>query len=203
MQKELRTFDIADLRVETREDGKRRIIGHAAVFNSLSEDLGGFREMIAPGAFADSIGKDDVRALFNHDTNLVLGRNKSGTLRLSEDEQGLRTEIDLPDTQLAADLSELMARGDISQMSFGFTVRKDDQDWEKKGDGVWMRTIRKVTRLLDVSVVTFPAYPQTDAAVRMLGEIQAASERDMSAAQAARNLVLRVQQQRARMLTVF
>lgn len=174
--KEIRTFDLKETRFETREDGTRRISGHAAVFNQWSEDLGGFREQISRGAFASAIGADDVRALFNHDTNQVLGRNKSGTLTLLEDERGLLSEIILPDTQLARDLEVLMKRGDINQMSFAFSISKDGQEWKKQADGVWERTISKVSRLYDVSVVTIPAYPQTDAAIRAMKEFESSAE---------------------------
>lgn len=144
------------------EDGNT-IHGYAAVFNSMSEDLGGFREIIAPGAFSDTLDAD-VRALWNHDANHVLGRTKSGTLRLYEDQRGLRVEIDAPEA--AGWILDSMRRGDVDQMSFGFRTR-DDQ-WEMK-DGYPLRTLRKVD-LFDVSVVTFPAYPETDAAVRSLEE---------------------------------
>lgn len=164
---ERRHFTLDALRVETREDGKRRIVGHAAVFNQFSEDLGGFREQIAPGAFADAIQTDDVRALFNHNPDHVLGRNLAGTLKLSEDSRGLAIEIDPPDTQLARDLLVSMERGDINQMSFGFSVRPNGQNWAKDDDGKVIRTLTKV-RLFDVSPVTFPAYPQTDVAARDL-----------------------------------
>lgn len=167
---EIRVFKHDEFRYEKREDGTRRIVGHAAVFDQWSEDLGGFREKIAAGAFADAIGRDDVRALFNHDTNQVLGRNTAGTLTLLEDERGLLSEIILPETQLARDLEALMKRGDINQMSFAFSIDKAGQDWQKKGDADWERTITKIERLYDVSVVTFPAYPQTDAAVRAMKE---------------------------------
>lgn len=172
---ERRVLVVDDLRIEEREKEGARIVGHAAVFNSLSEDLGGFREMIAPGAFAEAIGRDDVRALFNHDSNIVLGRSRSGTLKLSEDERGLLSEITLPDTQQARDLAVLMKRGDVTQMSFAFSVHKDDQDWKKNGEGPWERTIRKVSRLYDVSPVTYAAYPQTDAAVRCMQEFEEAA----------------------------
>lgn len=181
--RETRAFSLTEVRIEAREDGKgQRIIGHAAVFNLLSEDLGGFREQISAGAFKDAISKDDVRALFNHDDNFVLGRNKASTLVLAEDEKGLRTVIDLPDTQLARDLAVSMQRGDINQMSFAFQVRREDQNWEKTGEGPWIRTINRVERLWDVSVVTYPAYPQTDAAVRALKDIQEAARRDSESA---------------------
>ena len=158
---ERRTYPIAELRVEQVE-GSPKIEGYAAVFNQLSEDLGGFRERIAPGAFGESLAMDDVRALFNHDPNYVLGRSTSGTLRLAEDAHGLRIEIDPPDTQWARDLTATMKRGDISQMSFGFTTQADK--WTTEND----QTIRELqkARLFDVSVVTYPAYPQTVAQAR-------------------------------------
>jgi hypothetical protein len=142
---------------------KRTITGYAAVFNALSEDLGWFREKIAPGAFAESLRRgDDVRALVNHDANLVLGRSASGTLRMSEDATGLLVEIDPPDTQVARDLVVSMERGDITQMSFGFYTER--QEWDETKDPI-VRTLLQV-RLFDVSVVTYPAYPQTDVSVR-------------------------------------
>ncbi len=163
---------LGDLTVERRDGDLPKIRGYAAVFNNLSDDLGGFREQITAGAFADAIGRDDVRALVNHDPNLVLGRNRSGTLIMREDANGLAVEITPPDTQAARDLVALMERGDVSQMSFAFTVSKDDQSWERTGTGPWIRTIRKVQRLFDVSVVTYPAYPSTSAAMRALEQHQ-------------------------------
>lgn len=164
---ERRHFIVDKLQVETREDGKRRIMGHAAVFNQLSEDLGGFREQIAPGAFEEAIKADDVRALYNHNPDHILGRNLAGTLKLSEDARGLAIEIDPPDTQIARDLLVSMERGDINQMSFGFSVKPNGQNWAKNDEGQVIRTLTRV-RLYDVSPVTFPAYPQTDVAARAL-----------------------------------
>lgn len=153
-------------------DGKPTIRGYAAVFNQLSGDLGGFREQLSQGAFTDALQTSDVRALINHDSNLVLGRSTSGTLTMREDSTGLSVEITPPDTQAARDLVELMRRGDVSQMSFAFTVAKEDQQWKRDGEGPWIRTIKRVKGLYDVSVVTYPAYPQTSAAVRALEEVQ-------------------------------
>ena len=162
------------LTVEERGEAKKPIIrGHAAVFNQLSEDLGGFREQIAAGAFAEAIQKDDVRALLNHDPNFVLGRSGAGTLRMTEDAHGLAVEIDPPDTQAARDLLVSMKRGDITQMSFGFSVRPNGQNWAKDDAGQYVRTLTRV-RLFDVSPVTYPAYPQTDVAVRSLTEVRQA-----------------------------
>jgi HK97 family phage prohead protease len=157
----------ANIRIEARAEGGDTIKGHAAVFNSLSEDLGGFREKLLPGAFRNVL-RDDVRALINHDSNLVLGRSISGTLTMSEDERGLYVEIVPPATQAARDLMELMQRGDVTQMSFAFSIRGEDQKWTENADGSYLRTISQVARLHDVSVVTYPAYPETDAAVREL-----------------------------------
>ena len=162
MKQERRTLQ-SEFRVERREDGKKLIRGHAAVFN-VETDLGWFRERIAPGAFRESIETDDVRALFNHDSNFVLGRNKAGTLVMREDERGLYVEIDPPDTQAARDLVTSIERGDISQMSFGFQTIKDS--WETEENAAKdLRTLEKV-KLWDVSPVTFPAYQETDVAVR-------------------------------------
>lgn len=166
MDRELRTF-VAQL--EVREQGGTSIIaGHAAVFNQLSEDLGGFREQVLPGAFTDALARDDVRALFNHDPNYILGRNRSQTLTMREDGHGLAIEIKAPTTPTIRDLVlEPIRRGDVSQMSFAFTVRPGGQDWAKDEEGRVIRSLKKL-RLFDVSPVTFPAYPQTDVAVRSL-----------------------------------
>jgi HK97 family phage prohead protease len=137
----------------------RTVRGHAAVYNEMSEDFGGWRERIAPGAFGDLAGAD-IRALWDHDTGHVLGRTRSGTLRLSEDDRGLAVEIDMPDH--ASAVMEAMRRGDVDQMSFGFYTRKDA--WEKI-DGQAVRTLVDV-ELIEVSIVAIPAYPQTDAALR-------------------------------------
>lgn len=173
---ERRAFATEGLKIETRDDGKARLVGHAAVFNSLSEDLGGFREQILPGAFAEAISGDDVRALFNHDPNFVLGRNRSKTLTLAEDARGLLIEIVLPETQTVRDLVVApIERGDVSQMSFAFSVRPGGQDWAKDDEGRVVRTLKRV-RLYDVSPVVYPAYPETDVAVRSLTEWQRSLE---------------------------
>lgn len=167
--RECRIFDMDEMRLVDPEGGAAglpRIVGHAAVFNSLSENLGGFREIIAPGAFSDAIRTDDVRALFNHDPNKILGRNKAKpepTMMLEEDATGLRMEIQPPDTSYARDLVVSMKRGDVSQSSFQFTTL--DDKWETR-DGIMVRTVLKVKRLWDVSPVTFPAYPDADSGVR-------------------------------------
>jgi len=143
--------------------GRAKIAGHAAVFNSLSEELWGFREQIAPGAFGLALGKSDIRALLNHDPNFVLGRTKNGTLRVQEDETGLAVEIDPPETAWADDLLVSIGRGDISQMSFAFRV--GEESWETV-DGIDIRTILSFDEIFDVSPVTYPAYPDTDVSLR-------------------------------------
>jgi len=162
---ERRNFNLSELRAITDDKGLRKITGYAAVFNSPT-DVGWFREKIEPGAFGASIGSDDIRALWNHDSNYVLGRNKSGSLMLVEDLHGLKIEIDPPDTQWARDLMVSMERGDVSQMSFGFQTLTDR--WELQ-DGKEIRTLEKV-KLFDVSPVTFPAYPDTEVGLRSLEE---------------------------------
>lgn len=138
-------------------------MGYAAVFGVWSEDLGGFREMIQPGAFRNALKTSDVRALVNHDPSLILGRTKSGTLALREDEVGLYIDVTLPETSYARDLAASVRRGDIDQMSFAFTVALDDWTWS--GDTV-RRVVQEVEQLYDVSPVTYPAFPQTSASVR-------------------------------------
>jgi HK97 family phage prohead protease len=137
------------------------IKGYAAVFDKLMP-IYDFKEKIRKGAFARTINNADIRALVNHDPNYVLGRRKSETLSLAEDEKGLAVEIKPPDVQWARDLMVSMRRGDISQMSFGFESIKDEWTDDRKE-----RTLVEV-KLFDVSVVTFPAYPQTSAKVRSI-----------------------------------
>lgn len=149
--------------VELRQsdDGAATIVGLAAVFDSLSENLGGFREQIMPGAFDDA-DMSDVRGLFNHDPNFVLGRTRSETLELEITTKGLRFEIDLPDTQTIRDLVlEPIKRGDVDQASFGFIVAPGGASFDENEDGVLIRTITKFMRIFDVSPVTFPAFQDT------------------------------------------
>ena len=161
-----------ELQIENIPDHVPVIRGMAAVFNSVSENLGGFTEKIMPGAFVKAIG-DDVRALINHDSSLVLGRTKSGTLKISETERGLEFECNLPDTSYARDLKSSMDRGDIDQCSFGFSVPEGGDSWQKDASGQWERTINTVSRLYDVTIATYPAYPETSCALRSLEKIRA------------------------------
>lgn len=164
MQREFR-FIQGELRAE--QDGEKQYLtGYAARFNVLSQDLGYFRERIAPGAFTRSLQeKADVRKLINHDPNLVLGRTKAGTLELSEDDKGLKFRFEMPDTSYARDLMESVRRGDINECSFGFMVRK--QTWMEDDDPEEESCIRELNDvdLFDVSTVTYPAYPETNSKI--------------------------------------
>ena len=140
----------------------RTVEGYASVFNSMSEDLGGFREIILPGAFSDVLD-NDVRALYNHDSNYLLARTTSGTLELKEDEKGLYYRFEMPNTSYGNDMLELFRRGDLTQSSFGFTVEKDN--WRME-DGQQVRYIERVGSLFDVSPVVFPAYNQASSGLR-------------------------------------
>lgn len=153
--------------VEYRKDDETpKLGGYAAVFGSVTEIAGLFREQIAPGAFTEAVDRDDVRALFNHDANFVLGRTKAGTLRLSEDKKGLRYDVDPPDTQWARDLMVSVQRGDVSQSSFAFEVTEESWEYGERGE-MPTRTITKA-RLYDVSPVTYPAYEATSVSARSM-----------------------------------
>lgn len=159
--RETRCHKHSELRLAGTEK-EPKITGYAAVFDTWADIGGWFRESIRKGAFAKTIKENDIRALVNHDENYVLGRNRANTLTLREDEKGLAVEIDPAPTVWANDLLVSMRRGDVSQMSFGFSVNKDEYDFETD-----QRVLVDVT-LFDVSVVTFPAYPTTSAQVRSL-----------------------------------
>ncbi len=153
---ELRISPIAEL----RSTGPRRIAGYAARFDGQA-DLGGFIERIRPGAFARVLkSKPDVRCLFNHDANNILGRTSAGTLALSEDSQGLKFSCELPDTQFANDLWKSISRGDVCGCSFAFTVRSDT--WPT----ATTREIVDIEKLYDVGPVTYPAYESTSVDAR-------------------------------------
>lgn len=152
---EKRVYNI-ETRIEDNNE-KMTVIGHASLYNSRSEDLGGFYEYIEEGAFTDElIAKSDVRALINHDANLILARSTAGTLQLKADTKGLRYEFDIPNTSYGKDLAENLRNGNITQSSFAFTVGADQ--WSTDDEGRDIRTITKIDRLYDISSVTYPAY---------------------------------------------
>lgn len=170
-----------ELRAAAETDSPSKVFGYAAKFNSRSENLGSdswqFFEIIEPGAF-DDVLNDDVRALFNHESSAILARSKNGegSLKIGTDATGLWYEFEAPDTQVGRDLITSLKRGDVDQSSFSFTVGKDGEVWNetREGDGptVTTRTITKVTRLYDVSPVTYPAYPDATVALRSLEEFR-------------------------------
>jgi len=170
-----------ELRIVRDDSGAAKLVGYAAVFNRDSVDLGGFIEQKAPGAFRNALKISDVRALKNHDPNLVLGRTPK-TLRLAEDKRGLGFEADLPGTTTGKDIAEEVARGDITGCSFAF-ITKTEQ-WEQVEGGPDKRTIMEVEELFDVGPVTYPAYPDTTVAARSLEEFRKQRKADESEPQA-------------------
>ncbi|CQJ12845.1 HK97 family phage prohead protease [Yersinia mollaretii] len=165
-----------EVRAEQRENEPTRIIGYGSVFNTRSEPLWGFREIIKPGAFDDVLG-NDVRGLFNHDPNFILGRSSANTLTLSVDERGLQYNIVAPDTQTIRDLVIApMLRGDITQSSFAFSIARDGESWYEDEEGIVIREISKFSRLYDVSPVTYAAYQDADSGVRSMQAWQEARD---------------------------
>ena len=161
---------VHELRVGDSQGDEMSLVGYAAKFNSPSEDLGGFRETILPGAFSRAIReKQDVRFLMNHSPDKVMGRTKNNTLQLEEDGTGLRFRVMLPNTQDARDLHTLVKRGDVDSCSFAFIAK--GQSWEdtasENGDMYANRKLLDVD-LQDCSAVTYPAYPDTQVNARAL-----------------------------------
>jgi len=153
-----------EVRAASADDGARTVVGYAAVFNSETDICGYWTEVVAPGAFERSLRENDVVALCSHDTGRVIGRSSAKTLRIEEDDKGLKVEIDLPDTTDGRDLAVLIERGDITGMSFGFCTRK--QEWDETVDPP-KRTILDVD-LVEVTITAFPAYPDTEVGLRDL-----------------------------------
>ena len=167
MEKEIRNIGEIRANAESRE-----VDGYAMVFNTLSENLGGFREQILPEAVDGVIERSDVMAVLNHDASRgILARSKygNGSLTLQADEKGLRYTFDAPHTALGDECLEYLRRGDITQSSFAFVVAEDS--WEKQSDGTYIRTIRKFDKLYDVSPVFTPAYAETSVSCRRYQEI--------------------------------
>lgn len=162
--REMRQMRTSASQFETREDGEGLYIeGYFSVFNSNYEIWPGATESVAPGAFSNTLS-DDVRALINHDTTLVLGRNKANTLELKEDSRGLWGKITInPNDSDAMNLYERVKRGDVDQCSFGFDILKEDTEFREDGSIHW--TIREV-KLYEVSCCTFPAYEDTSISAR-------------------------------------
>lgn len=161
MEKELRSIEI-----RTIEDS-RKIEGMSIVFNALSNDLGGFRELIIPEAIEGVIEQSDIFFLYNHTSDrgfLARSRNGMGSLKTEVREDGVYFEFDAPKSALGDEVLEYLKRGDVNQCSFAFTVESDK--WEKQSDGMYIRTITKFKKLYDMSLVDNPAYSQTSACAR-------------------------------------
>ena len=164
MTKQTRSLQTNITATRAEQDNEMYVEGYFAVFNTETELWRGAFESIAPGAFDETLS-NDIRALINHDTNLVLGRNKAGTLELKVDSRGLwgRIKINPNDTD-AVNLYERVKRGDVDQCSFGFNILEEDVEYREDGTVKW--TLKKVD-LHEVSVVTFPAYEDTGVQARM------------------------------------
>jgi len=157
--------------VRMAEPESRTVVGYAAVFDRESQDLGGFVEVIRPGAFRNILKSADVRALFNHNPDQILARTPD-TLKLYEDETGLRYEFEAPNTTAGNDLLESLRRRDVRESSFAFRVKKEGQKWSKRSDGTSLRELLEIDFLPDVSPVTYPAYPDTVVAKRSMADWQ-------------------------------
>ena len=168
MKKETRNFNVS------LDNDSRILSGYAAVFNSESKDLGGFTEMISPTAFEGVIERSDVFAVLDHDRNKVLARSKmgKGSLELNIDEKGLQFRFESPNTTLGNDVLSMVKRGDLTDASFCFTV--EDENWQKREDGSYLRTINKIGDLFDVAICYNGAYPEsyTEVALRSLDKFK-------------------------------
>lgn len=171
--------------IKAVDDEQMIVEGYALRFNTLSNDLGGFVETISPEALKEA-DLSDVRCLIDHDSSKVLGRTVSETLELKVDDEGLYFRCQLPDTTYANNLYTSIKRKDINQCSFGFILDEDGDSFEKRdSDGLFKRTIRKIRSLFDVSIVTYPAYNDTDVApaLRSIEAIKESEQEEVRKAQ--------------------
>ena len=163
---EKRNLTTNQVEIRENEGGQRVLTGYAVKWEMKSVPMGyfqRFKEQFKRGAFTESLTNDDQKALWSHDTSKVLGRTKNGTLRLFEDDLGLRFELDLPDTTLGDDAYKSIKRGDVDGVSFGFSMLK--QEWDESDPDNVVRTVTKA-KLLEISPVAFPAYPDSQVAAR-------------------------------------
>ena len=199
MSGEKRIVDIAvsGLRVESEEDSPKKIVGYAAVFDKEARIGSMFREVFRPGAFKRAISEgQDVAALINHDPSLLLGRTASGTLKLIEDKDGLRAELEPADTQTTNELVTHVGRGDVAGMSIAFRAQNEKWSDPDNKDG----ELREVldADLYDVSFVTYPAYGETSVSLRTTEQIfkehrQELDGADDSIAQEREDMRLRIE----------
>ncbi|MEK4026303.1 HK97 family phage prohead protease [Sporosarcina sp. FSL W7-1283] len=167
MKIERRNYPITDMEVRSEEGKPTTLRGYAAVFDQLSVPLYGFREKIQKGAFAESISKNNIKALWNHNSDFPLGSTNGSTLRLEEDERGLLFELDLPDNSWGRDAGVAIQRKDVDGVSFGFSVKKDS--WDNTNPEQSIRTLEDV-ELIEISPTPFPAYPSTNVSARSVTE---------------------------------
>ena len=168
-QIERRNFSTKLTRMDGDDTESRKIAGTATVYDNEYKLWGRYYERVAPGALTEALKDSDCRALFNHDQNLLLAREASGTLTLTDSDDGLAYEFDAPDTTTGNDLLALIERGDIRESSFAFMVAEADYSYEYDEDGYMTKSLRTITRisaLYDVSPVTYPANPDTSVAKR-------------------------------------
>lgn len=172
--------------IKAVDDEQMIVEGYALRFNTLSNDLGGFVETISPEALKEA-DLSDVRCYFDHDTSKVLGRTTSETLELNVDDEGLYFRCQLPNTTYAKDVYESIRRGDINQCSFGFVLDENGDSFEKREDGLFKRTLNKIKSLWDVSIVSVPAYNDTDVApaLRSIEAIKESEQEEVRKAQEA------------------
>jgi uncharacterized protein len=168
-----RRFATEGIKMRARNGDEPAVFrGYFLKFNTLSNDLGGFKERISPG-FLDSVLGNDVRVLKNHDPHYILGRTTNGTAKIGVDDIGGWYEYTDPNTTYSRDLAISIERGDISQSSFAFTLSGEDSDvWERQADGTYIRTLLRAEALYDASPVTYPAYEDTSVASRTLKALQ-------------------------------
>lgn len=173
---ERRVVTLTEVEVRNEDGDAGAITGYAAVYDTWSGDLGGFKEIIRPGFFRSALQNSDVRALWNHNSDLILGRTRAGTLAITDDSRGLHTVTQPPDTQWGRDAVVSIARGDVDQMSFAFTVHEEGQRWTRDDEsGMMKRELLPdgCAELFDISPVTYPAYEATRVSVRTKEQVEA------------------------------
>jgi len=170
MELEKRFLPIEELEIRTEDEGGLKISGYAALYNRKSDNLGGFVEILRPGAFRKALESEpDVKALFNHDPSSIFARTKNGSLALTENQTGLKFEAMIgADDEDGKRIYNKVKNGLIDQCSFAFACGEDGQKWTESKDGPMLREIFEVDLLADVSVVTNPAYPQTTVQARSI-----------------------------------
>jgi HK97 family phage prohead protease len=161
-------FEASGLEIRKAADGKETLSGYAVKWDQLSKPIRGmFREKVASGAFTNSLKENNIRGLWNHNSDFVLGSTGAGTMRCQEDKSGLAFEIDLGNQSFARDAAITISRGDVVNMSFGFNVKK--QSWNESDSQNVVRTLEEVD-LQEISPCTFPAYPQSSVAIRSMAD---------------------------------